>query len=131
MADEQESGPPNKRRRPPTTIDVKATEIASDAASAAEPADPGSERPPAEAIAEPTKQPEPDVGPPPAGEGSRAGGRRDRLDLSGRVNWRLIAAAGAGALAILVIAFALWGAGALHPRDDLTPRLAVLEQQMR
>ena len=28
MADEQ-SGPPNKRRRPPTTIDLKATEVAS------------------------------------------------------------------------------------------------------
>jgi hypothetical protein len=42
-----------------------------------------------------------------------------------------MAAAGAGALAILAIALALWGAGAFHPRDDVTPRLAAVEQQVR
>ena len=32
MADEK-SGPPNKRKRPPTTIDLKATEVAAEAAA--------------------------------------------------------------------------------------------------
>src|SRR3954451_11487574 len=142
MADEPGSGPPNKRRRPPTTIDVKATEVAAEPtsaaepAAAAEPANPAPESPPTEAIAEPTQQeptqsPEPDAGPSAADETASAGGSNYRLDHPGRTNWRLIAAAGAGALAILAIALALWGVGAFHSRDDVAPRLAVLEQQVR
>src|SRR4051812_11964650 len=115
MADEQGSGRPNKRRRPPTTIDVKATEVAPKSTSAAEPVEPVSESPPAEAAAEPTQQeppqePEPDASPSAVDETAGAGGSNDRGDVPGRTNWRLMAAAGAGALAILAIALALWGA---------------------
>jgi hypothetical protein len=147
MADEK-SGQPNKRRRPPTTIELKATEVASAQAAKAEPVDSPAESPRTEA-AEPGPQPETEPAAPSAAERPRAGGWRERLDLSGlnarlaslrgrateRVDWRLIGAGGAGAAAMLAVFLALWGFGAFNTRDDLTvmlaARLAMTEQQVR
>ena len=142
MADEQ-SGPPNKRRRPPTTIDLKATEVASGRSSPAQPIDPAPESERAEAAAEPGRQ---------AGAGtcavlgraSASGGWRERIDLSGvnarmealrgrvgeRVNSRAIAAGGAGAAVLALLLLALWGAGAFRSDDRNAARLARLEQHV-
>src|SRR5262245_38359581 len=119
MADEK-SGPPNKRKRPPTTIDLKATEVASEAAAKAEPVDPPAESSRTEAAApssRPTPEPAPPPRPEPAASPSRAGGWRDRIDLSGvnarmealrgrvgeHVNSRAIAAGGAGAVVLALL----------------------------
>jgi len=137
MADEQ-SGPPNKRRRPPTTIDLKATEVALEPANPAEPVDPASESARTEAAAEPAPQPGPE---PASSSGPTSRGWRERLDLSGmnarmaalrgRVDWRLIAAGGVGAAAtLLAVLLGLWGAGAFRSDDQTAARLARLEQHV-
>jgi hypothetical protein len=153
MADEKgSSGPPGgKRRRPPTTIDLRATEIASEPATSIEPIDSSPETPQAEpqaAAAGMASEASSEPPPRPAGAPSRAGWR-DWLDVTAmnarmsalrgqvadRMNWRLIAAGGAGAAAMLVVFLALWGFGAFNRRDDLTvmlaARLAILELQVR
>jgi hypothetical protein len=145
MADEK-SGPPNKRKRPPTTIDLKATEVASQAAAKSEPLDPAPKNEPAEAAAEPTVKPAPEVTPSPAEPPRTGGGWRERIDLSGmsarmetlrgrvgeRMNSRAIAAGGAGAAVLALLLLALWGAGAFHQSDDPNAaRLARLELQVR
>ena len=112
MADEQ-SGPPNKRKRPPTTIDLKATEVASGRSSPGQPIDPAAKNERAEAAAEPAAKPAPEPAPSP-GDRPRPGGWRDRIDLaslnarlaalrsrvSERTNSRAIAAGGAGLAAL-------------------------------
>src|SRR4051794_8530800 len=122
MADEERSEPPNKRRRPPTTIDVKATEVASDASAASEPVDPAPESVRTEEAAvasEPAAAASPvDQAPPDGGRG-RFGG----------VNWRMMGAGVAG-LAILAALLALW-LGAFRSDDPNAARLARLEQQVR
>jgi hypothetical protein len=135
MADERE--PPNKRRRPPTTIDLKATELASESASpAAAPADPAREAP-AE-TAQPATPPEPEpvssaslggrerTGP--SGWNARVAAARGRI--AERINWRLIAAGAAGA-ALLAVLLALWGAAVARRDDQTAARLSRLEQQAR
>lgn len=144
MADER-SGPPNKRRRPPTTIDLEATEVAAESAAKAEPVDPAPETPRAEA-AEPVPQPQPEPTMSPEAERPRVGGGwRERLDLSGvnarmaalrsRVgegaNSRALAAGGAGAAVLALLLLALWGGGAFHSDDPNAARLARLELQVR
>lgn len=138
MADEKRpSGPPGgERRRPPTTIDLRATEIASEPVKSTEPVD------------NPPETPQAEPPPRPTGASARAGwpdwldlaalnARMSALrqDMAGRLNWRLMAAGGAGAAAMLVLFLALWGFGAFNARDDLTvmlaARLAMLEQQVR
>jgi hypothetical protein len=159
MADEKRpSGPPGgKRRRPPTTIDLRATEIASEPVQPTEPIETPEETPraepqPAAANATPEAMPEPPREPPRAGVGARpqpSGWRPEWLDLAAmndrmsalrervaeRLNWRLIAAGTAGAAAMLVLFLALWVFGAVNARDDLTvtlaARLAILELQVR
>jgi len=131
MADEQ-SGPPNKRRRPPTTIDLKATEVASGPAGSAEPFDPAPESAKSEAAPEQPPQPKPQ---PAASSGPAARGWRERIDLSGmsarmaalrgrasgRIDWRVIAAGGAGAVvALFAVLLGLWGAGVFDRRHDQT-----------
>jgi hypothetical protein len=142
MADEQ-SGPPNKRRRPPTTIDLKATEVASGRSSPAQPIDPAPKSERAEKVAEPVAKPTPEPAPS-SGERPRAGGWRDRIDLSGvnarmealrgrvgeRVNSRAIAACGAGAAVLALLLLALWGAGAFRSDDRNAARIARLEQHV-
>ena len=142
MADEQ-SGPPNKRRRPPTTIDLKATEVASGRSSPGQPIDPAPKSDRTEAAAEPVAKPTPEPAPSSA-DRPRAGGWRERIDLSGmnarmealrgrvgeRVNSRAIAAGGAGAAVLALLLLALWGAGAFRSDDRNAARLARLEQHV-
>src|SRR5687768_11741258 len=140
MADDKgsPSGPPGgKRRRPPTTIDLKATEIASDPVKPAEPADspvetPRTEPPPDTAsvatepkVEPPRKPPEPPK-PPPSGwrpewlDAAALNARISalRTQLGERTNWRLIAAGAAGAAATLVVFLALWIFGSISNRED-------------
>src|SRR4051794_17877465 len=119
MADEERSEPPNKRRRPPTTIDVKATEVAPDASAAGERVDPAPESAPTE---EAPVASEPAAAASPVDHGPPDGGRR-----FGAANWRMMAAGVAG-LAILAALLALW-LGAFHGDDPNAARLARLEQQ--
>ena len=139
MANEQ-SGPPNKRRRPPTTIDLKATEVASGRSSPAQPIDPATKSEPVEPKPEP--RPEPAVSA--AADRPRPGGWRERLDLSGMnarlealrgrvgegVNSRALAAGGAGVAVLALLLLALWGAGAFRSDDRNAARLARLEQHV-
>lgn len=161
MADEKRGSggaPGGKRRRPPTTIDLKATEITSGPAKPSETAEfphetAASDAPPATASV--TNEPNPEAAPEPPLR-ARAGARpravswqpewldlaamKGRLAalrgrLSERMNWRLVAAGGAGAAAMLVALLALWVFGTVNNRDDLTvtlaARLAILELQVR
>jgi hypothetical protein len=149
MADDKgsPSGPPGgKRRRPPTTIDLKATEIASDPVNPSEPTDSAKETPPeASAAASKAGESTPEPAPtPPPGPGWRSewldrGAMNDRLAaLRARVaeqNWRFAGAGAAGAAAMFVLFLALWAFGSFGPRDDqtapLAARLAGLESQVR
>jgi hypothetical protein len=123
MADDSDP----RRRRPPTTIDLKATEVAS-ALGSAEAADPANETP-GDKPAEAPKGWRPDW--------LHAGALRDRV-AGLRPRWgslRLIAAGVVGA-AIMLAAFAtLWASGMFTPNNDveafLAGRIAVLEQQVR
>jgi len=114
MADEQ-SDPPNKRRRPPTTIDVKATEVASEAPATPENADPAPETAPSD-TAEASPPPSSDAAPP--------------MEPRERRNWRPIAASIAGAAAVLLVLLALRGTGVFQSEDPVTPQIARLEQHV-
>jgi hypothetical protein len=150
MADDKRgpSGPPGGKRRRPTTIDLKATEIASESVTPPEPADSPPAPPPTEAQSPaPEAQSEPST--PEMQEPPRSGGWRDRLDLlrfkarmaerrgsfSRGMNWRPIAAGVTGAAAMVIVFLALWGSGAFNARDDVTgillPRVAALDSQVR
>ena len=141
MADDKRDGPDAKRRRP-ATIDLKATEIASEPVKPSEPVEKTAETPRAapapEAAAAASAPPEP---PRPTGAPSwrpewldaaalneRFSGLRDRLD------WRLAAAGATGAAAVFLLFLAMWSAGAFSPRDDvtapLTTRMAGLEKRV-
>src|SRR5437588_76453 len=151
MADEKHpSGPPGgKRRRPPSTIDLKATEIASDAVQPTEsPHETGDSEPQAaaSATAEPKIEPAREA---PRPKRPPSGWRPEWLDIAAlnnrmsalrarmaeRMNWRLIGAGGSGAAAMLVLFAVLWIFGAVSNRDDFTvtlaARLALLEMQAR
>src|SRR5689334_925762 len=141
MADDKRDAPDAKRRRP-ATIDLKATEIASEPVKSAEPVEKTAEMPrdaPApEAAAAASASPEP---PRPTGAPSwrpewldaaalneRFSGLRDRLD------WRLAGAGLAGAAVMFLLFLVVWGAGAFTPRDEVTPlatRIAGFEKQLR
>src|SRR3954471_8090926 len=106
MADDKRgpSGPPGGKRRLPTTIDLKATEVASESVTPTEPADGPPAPPPTEpqptAAAAQSQPPAPETPAPPRS------GWRDRLDTSrfkarmaglrgdfaGGMDWRPIAA---------------------------------------
>src|SRR5256885_5936157 len=115
MADEERSEPPNKRRRPPTTIDVKATEVAPEAPAAGEPVDPAPESAPTEEAAGAS---EPAAAASPLDHGPPDGGRR----RFGAANWRMMGAGVAG-LAILAALLALW-LGAFQGDHPPAARLA-------
>jgi hypothetical protein len=135
MADEQRpSGPPGgKRRRPPTTLDLKATEIRPDSVQPTETTDPPQQATPTDApLAEPSASSEANVeapreaqAPSPNAQTDVGGGRPERP------NRRLVAASVAGAMAALVLLLALWSFGAFGTRDDQEARLAALEKQVR
>ena len=151
MADEtsgpSDSGLPSRGRRPAPTIDLKATEIASEPASRSEAIDPTTEssRPEAQDTASPAFQAGADA--PPIDSGRDApkqaeGGPSGRPDpafkgatMSTRVSWPVFGAGIAGAGLALCLLLALWRFGAFGGRDDLTAtlaaRLASVEQQVR
>jgi len=153
--------PGGKRRRPPTTIDVTATEIASDPVKQ-EPVETAPEsplaQPPASAagtpdepkIEEPQIDTAPEVPPAEASAEPMVGDRRPELaaeaalndqapdpaaTTSEPTNRRPFAIAAAGAAAILVLFVALWASGAIDNRDDVTAplaaRIATLEKNVR
>jgi hypothetical protein len=149
MADDKgsPSGPPGgKRRRPPTTIDLKATEITSDPVNPSEPVDSAKETPPSEAPAAASKAgesaSEPAPPPPP-----RPGWRPewfDRADMNDRLaalrarvaeqNWRLAGAGAAGAATMVAVFLVLWAFGSFAAPDRTAPlaaHLASLEAQVR
>jgi hypothetical protein len=161
MADEKAGPPGGKRRRPPTTIDVKATEIASEPVKQ-EPVEIAPENAPTEpqvaaasTFEEPTmEEPRVDTAsevptaeasvPPTAGdrppewmaEAALNDGVSSPAATTGerRNRWPLAAAA-AGAAAMLALFLALWGSGAIGNRDDVTAplaaRIATLEKNVR
>ena len=159
MADDKRD-PPNtvsgaKRRRPPATLDLKATEIAS-APVTPEPTDLPPEKPvdptapsvaaaaetardetprdtpePAESLAVAGHSPEPETpAAPPLGPESAAA-----QDNAGPTRFRLIAAAASGVLVALCVALGLWvlaGPGSQSDQADrLTNRITALEMQVR
>lgn len=144
MADDERdpSAAAAKRRRPAPTIDLKATEIASDPVNKTEPADPAGETPPA--TDKPSGEPEAkaDAPEPAAAQASARPGWGDREAMSSRFSaWReragrrssvrVLAAALAGAFTMLVVVAALWLSGAVGARDDLAGRLSTVETQVR
>ena len=141
MADDKRDAPDPKRRRP-ATIDLKATEIASEPGKPAEPVEKTAETlraaPAPEAAAAASVSPQP---PRPPGAQSwrpewldtaalneRFSGLRDRFD------WRLAAAGATGAAAVFLLFLVMWAAGAFSPRDDFTApfttRMAGLEKRV-
>jgi hypothetical protein len=119
MADEN---PPQnmRRRRPPTVIDLPATEVPSDAAAAEAPE--SSELPPL-----PPDPPPPEPDPPP-------GGRPPFAFLPEELSWTHASAALAGVAGGLVVALLLWFGGVFsrgqEPSPDLSLKLAALEKQL-
>ncbi len=136
--------PPGTRRRRPPTIDLQATEIASEPA---ERIDPVQEN---QAAAEPAVRPapapaEPAPGPnaarpepPPAGlslAGLRDTAGRSLSDLRAwmqdKVSWPLVGAGLAGAAIALALVLPMWGLGGPARDDVALGKLAALEAQVR
>ena len=149
MADDKRgpTAPGGKRRRPAPTIDLKATEIASDPVKPSDPVDPPSETRRAEASTAPAEPGAPNEAA--AAASSRPRGWRpewletaamtDRMwalrdRAAERLNARLLAAGGAG-VAVLAVLVALWALASGGTRDDpaamLAARLTAVESQMR
>jgi hypothetical protein len=129
MADDN-SDTSGKRRRP-TTIDLKATEVASEPVKPTEAAESKTEtaRPEASGAAGESAQPDPAKRP--AWSASAGAALRERI--ARHTDWRVVAASAAGAAVVLAILLALGAAGAFDRRDDdaLAKRIAQLEQQVR
>jgi hypothetical protein len=147
--DKRESEKGGKRRRPPT-IDLKATEIASEPVKSAEPVEMASETVPPDPAPKPqTAGPPPPPEPPPGPAANAQSRRPDWLELrvmkekasdlsrslAGRLNWRLVGAGAAGGALVAVLFLALLAGGAFSPRDELSvtlaARLVLLESQVR
>jgi hypothetical protein len=110
MATENPDNPPGTRRqRPPTVIDLPATEVPPEAKEASE------------APASPPPDP-----PPPRGEADRSGGRRSSGVVGGVLG---------GVIGGLLVAGLLWWWGAFPARQELPadpgPRLAAIEKQLK
>jgi hypothetical protein len=151
MADEKRDSPETggKRRRP-TTIDLKATEVVSEPAKPVEaveitPETPQSTAPQGAAAETASVQPEPV----PAAKSWRpdwldAASINDRFSgywrglqgrFTGRPDWRLLGAGTAGALVVFALFLGLYASGTFTTRDEepstLAVRLALLEPQVR
>jgi hypothetical protein len=156
----KDSSVPPSRRRPAPTIDLKATEIASEPVQPSQPIDPNVEKPSPEAQPEPAAaafdapgQPAADTPSQPAQPETPAGATESpkrarpewidtatvgerfaamRAAAAGRLSWPLLGAGVVGAAATLCV---LWALGAFSARDDLAvtlaARLAILEPQVR
>lgn len=138
MADDKRDAPDagGKRRRP-TTLDLKATEIASEPVKPTEPVERAAETPRA--------TPAPEAGGPAQSPPGAASWRPEWLDagarnewlagLRDRFDWRVAMASAAGAGVMFLLFLLVWAAGAFSPRDDvtapLTMRVAGLEKQLR
>ena len=156
MTDEKSDSPdavlPSRGRRPAPTIDLKATEIASDPVKPSEPIDQPSEsaRPETRDAAPPASERSAAAGPSASApeQDERSKGRpSDRPDPAAerrfagmspsppRASFAVFGAGLAGAGLVLVLLLALWGFGVFGARDDLAvtlaARLAALEQQVR
>jgi hypothetical protein len=136
-ASETGQTPGGRRGRPPPTIDLTATEVASEPAPAREPE--AAPAPPAEAAGE-AEPPRPDPGP--AESETRASARAESPIERKLGAWlptgqpcALIAGGIAGAGSALLVLLVLWLLGAFTPRDNgtavLAGRIATLDAQMR
>jgi hypothetical protein len=138
MADEERpSGPPGGKRRRPTTIDVKATEVMPEAVQPAEPIGSPEERTPPEAQAATANVAEPPHNPPPpestiAAEERPEAAATDDPPSPPRRRW-LMASGFAAAAAVLVLFPAIWAFNPFSKRDadPQAARLAALEKQVR
>ena len=148
----KDSSVPPSRRRPAPTIDLTASEIASEPVQSSQPIDPAEDTPPpdtqpapAAAAFDAPKGPAADPSAQPAQTDAPAGGpespKRARPEWSGsatigerfaairaaaseRLSWPLIGAGLIGAGATLCVLLALWAFGAFRTRDDLAVTLA-------
>jgi hypothetical protein len=133
MASDKPSGTvPPPRQRPAPTIDLKATEIASEPVKTSQAPDSTENNPKDESSSGAGAS-----SPPPPGPGSGAGRQSNASAGSDalRLTWMTGGAALAGAVATILLVLALWGFGAFGTRDDggavLAARLATLETQVR
>jgi hypothetical protein len=141
MADENSPETSGKRRRP-TTIDLTATEIASDPVKASEAAENTAET--GRASPPPEAAPAAESAPPNAASASssdwlgtaswseRLGAMRSYV--AERLDWRLLGAGAAGAAAMFVLFLVAYAAGAFTPRDEtaaLKTQIAGLESRVR
>ena len=137
MADDRRDAPDAKRRRP-TTIDLKATEVASKPMNQTEPVEKTTETPCAAPAPEAAAAAQPAAGPGVPSwrpEWLDAAAMRDRFSAMGdRFDWRLGAAGAAGAAVMFLLFLVVWAAGAFSPRDDVTApvtaRMAGLEKRV-
>jgi hypothetical protein len=129
MADDKRDAPqPGGKRRRPATLDLKATEVASESVKPTEPVEMTAETPRPEPAAAPPSEP------PPAAAPAATSWRPEWLDVSAmnarlsgvrdRFDWRLATAGAVGAAAMFLLFLMVWAAGAFSPRDDLTAPLA-------
>lgn len=133
MADENHPPePPNtRRRRPPTVIDLPATEVPSESTAPeasvsppSEPAQPTSSEPPPPPPPEPPRS---EAEPPPGRPSPSA-------FLPGQLSWPHAGAVIAGVAGGLIVVLLLWLGGVFsggrEPVVDLSPRLDVIEKQL-
>src|SRR6185295_17553955 len=127
MADENRPDPQNtRRRRPPTVIDLPATEVPSESAAPEASVSPPSD-PPQPASSEPPPPPEP-----PRAEPEPPPGRRPPFAfVPEQLSWSHTGAAVAGVAGGLLAVLLLWLGGVFsggrEPVVDLSPRLAAIE----
>ena len=126
------------KRRRPTTIDLKATEVASEPGKPSEPVENTPEMSHAGSPSEAPAAAQPaHAKPKPDWLGTAALNERlssMRRDFARRLDWRLIGAGAAGAAAMFVLVLAAYAGGAFTPRDATAPlvsQVAGLERQMR
>jgi hypothetical protein len=135
MASEKDPPSGNKRRRrPPTVINLEATEV--DAGAGMNAPRTGESAPAAAAAANQPSPPPPGEirDDPPSGAGASSTNRMFAW-LPEELSWTQVSAGVAGAAGGLLVFFLLWLIGAFQSgreaSADLTPRLASIEQQLR
>jgi hypothetical protein len=146
MTDENRSppgGPDGRRKRPPTVLDLEATDVTPAAAASEPPTDAVAAAdappvPPPDVAAAPASEAEPTPSEPSEPEPSAAAGSRDDNPPKSWVpegwSWTHIGAGVAGATGGLLVFLLLWLGGALPGvRDaspDVTPQLAAIQKQL-
>jgi hypothetical protein len=139
MADENRPPDPQntRRRRPPTVIDLPATEVPSESAtpeaSVSPPAEPQQPATPQQASVEPPTPPPPPE-PPRAGPEPPPASRPPFAFLPEQLSWPHAGAAIGGVAGGLLVVLLLWlggiFSGGREPPVDLSPRLAAIEKQL-